>query len=320
MVIPTRGRVELLERCLQAVCSQTLPTRNYEVIVVDDGGDHETRAMMSRWTRRRTRENLPTFQFVVLPLQSGPAIARNRGWRQARGQIIAFTDNDCVPEADWLQAGLAAMAADVAGASGRIVVPLREHPTDYELNAAGLRGAEFATANCFYRRAVLDDVGGFDEHFEMAWREDADVYLTLVERGYPLAHAPDAVVVHPVRRERWGISITQQKKSQYNALLYKKHPRLYGDRIQSSPPWHYYQTVAALMVMAFAMLTKRSNLARLALVFWLGRTLHFCRKRLASTSRAPGHVTDMLVSSLLIPPLAIFWRLWGAVRFRVVFL
>src|SRR5207248_10211948 len=94
----------------------------------------------------------------------GPAAARNAGWRAARGEVIAFTDDDTVPDPGWLRAGVAALeSADAAW--GRIRVPLALPPTDYERNEAGLEAAEFATANAFCRRAVLEAVGGFDVGF-----------------------------------------------------------------------------------------------------------------------------------------------------------
>ena len=144
------------------------------------------------------------------------------------------------------------------GVCGRIIVPLPPAPTDYERDAAGLETAEFATANCFYRREALEAVGGFDERFTAAWREDTDLFFALLERG-DRARAPEAVVIHPVRPARWGISIRQQRKSMFNALLFKKHPALYRERIQASPPLHYYGIVGALLVALVGMVSGRGR-------------------------------------------------------------
>ena len=65
----------------------------------------------------------------------------------------------------------------------------------------------------------------------MAWREDSDLWLTFMGRGETLVSAADAVVIHPLRPAHWGVSLSQQRKSQYNALLYKKHPQLYRQRV-----------------------------------------------------------------------------------------
>ena len=81
--------------------------------------------------------------------------------------------------------------------------------------------------------------GGFDERFSAAWREDSDLHFRLLHQGGRIVWAPAALVVHPWPA-RWGVSLKQQRKSQFNALLYKKHPRLYRQRIRPWPPWEYY--------------------------------------------------------------------------------
>jgi hypothetical protein len=199
-------------------------------------------------------------------------------------------------------------------------MPLPQQPTDYERNEAGLESAEFVTANCFVRRDVLEAVGGFDERFTAAWREDSDLHFTLLERGYIVVRAPDAVVVHPVRPAPWGVSLRQQRKSQFNALLYKKHPALYRERIQPSPPWRFYAGTAALVVALGSVLGESHTALVGALATWLILTASFAWRRLRGTSWRPSHVAEMIVTSALIPPLSVFWRLCGAVRFGTLFL
>lgn len=316
VVVPTCRRERLLIRCLAALDAQDCPPEEFEILVVDDGATDDTRRAVERWaSQARAR-----VRYVRAGPSRGPAAARNTGWRAARGTIIAFTDDDCVPTPCWLRAGAEALARGAAGATGPIRVPLPDDPTDYERSAAGLEHAEFATANCFYRRDALAEVGGFDERFAVAWREDSDVFLELLKRGHRLTRAHDAVVVHPVRPERWGVSLRQQRKTMYNALLYKKHGALYWQRIQRSPPWHYYGIVTTLAVAMGAITVRRADIALVALGGWLLLTAGFCLHRLRATSRAPAHVAEMLVTSALIPPLALFWRLRGAFKFRVPFL
>jgi hypothetical protein len=262
----------------------------------------------------------PCVRYLPVTGAHGPAAARNAGWRAARGALIAFTDDDCVPEPGWVRACAEALAGDHAGASGRVVVPLPRVPTDYERDAAGLANGQFVTANCCYRRDALAAVGGFDERFTAAWREDSDLQFTLLRRGYTLCHAPGAVVVHPVRPAPWGVSLRQQRKSQFNALLYKKHPQLYRQHIQPAPPWHYYGTLGALIGALAGLLVRSRRLAMLGIGGWMLLVGRFCARRLQGTSHAPRHVAEMLVTSALIPPIAIFWRLRGALRYRVLFL
>jgi glycosyltransferase involved in cell wall biosynthesis len=333
VVVPTFKRTYLLERCLAALMRQDLDPASWEVIVADDAASHETERLLARWLAgdepganadgRATRQG-PALRYVAVTHAHGPAAARNAGWHAASGEIIAFTDDDTLPEPNWLRTGLEAFADGVVGVSGRIIVPTSAAPIDYERNEAGLECADFPTANCFYRRDALEAVGGFDERFTAAWREDGDLYFTLLRQTNGqvkrFLRVPEAIVVHPVRPARWGVSLGQQRKSMFNALLYKKHPELYRQMIQSQPPWHYYSIVGALMAALGGLIGRNQRLALGAAGVWLLLTGRFCARRLAETSRAPSHVAEMLLTSALIPPLSVYWRLRGALKFRVLFL
>jgi GT2 family glycosyltransferase len=290
VVVPTCGRPELLARCLEALSRQTLDPQRFEIIVVDDG---------------RTRR--------------GPAVARNRGWRRARAEIIAFTDDDTEPAPGWLAGGLKAFREDVEAVAGRVVMPLPEVPTDYERDAGGLERGQFVTANCFCRRQILEEVGGFDEQFRLAWREDSDLQFRLLQAGARIVHAPDAVVVHPVRPASWGVSIRQQRKVMFDALLYKKHRKLYRERIRATPRWDYYAIVASLAAALFSFFMGLEALFFSSALLWTALTAVFCAKRLRGASKSWSHLLEMALTSALIPPLALFWRMVGSLRFRVAF-
>lgn len=318
VVVPTYRRPELLGRCLSALAAQDLDPASFEVIVADDAASEDTRRQVGAWADRGP---IPV-HYIPVTATRGPAGARNVGWRAARGEVIAFTDDDCIPDPGWLRAGLAALSAasDIDAATGRMAVPIPKAPTDYQRNEAGLEGAEFVTANCFVRRAALEAVGGFDERFTAAWREDSDLHFSLLQAGRRIVAAPDAVVVHPVRPAPWGISLRQQRKTMFDALLYKKHPRLYRSRIRPAPPLNYYASVAAVAAGAGGVAAGSLPLAVAGAGAWLWLTGRFCGRRLRRTSRAPRHVAEMVITSALIPPLSVFWRLRGALRFRVLFL
>jgi len=320
VVVPTFKRPDLLERCLAALVAQNFDPATYEIIIVDDADSQETRQQVACWSQQMQPCGHTIYYLPVTGIPHGPAAARNRGWRAAAGEVIAFTDDDCVPDTDWLKAGVAAFADTIVGASGRVIVPLPDKPTDYEYNTAQLEQCEFATANCFYCRNALASVGGFDEHFTAPWREDSDLFFTLLEREAKCVAVPDAVVLHPVRPARWGTCLQQQRKSMFNALLYKKHPHLYRQKIQATPPWQYYSIVVALLFVLLGLAKHTRFLVFGGLGIWGWLTGRFFLQRLRHTSHAPHHIMEMLVTSLVIPPLAIAWRLWGAVKFRVFFL
>jgi GT2 family glycosyltransferase len=281
VVVPTCGRPDLLRRCIAALEAQTLPPARYEIIVVDDTA-----------SRR------------------GPAAARNIGWRRASAPIVAFTDDDTTPEARWLEEGLRAMRPGVDAIAGRIVMPVPATPTDYERNEQGLERAEFVTANCFVRKEVLERLGGFDESFRIPWREDSDLHFRLLEGGCTVARAPGAVVVHPVRPAPWGVSLRQQRKVMFDALLFRKHRALYRSHIRAVPRWDYYAVVASLAL---------SLASPWWLLAWAALTARFCVQRLRGTSKSPRHIAEMVLTSMLIPPLSVFWRAVGALKYRVAF-
>jgi hypothetical protein len=319
IVVPTYRRDALLRRCLDAILAQHLDLADAELIVVDDGRSPSTRALVGSFAALHAA---PRLRYVHPPTGArGPAAARNAGWRAAEGAIIAFTDDDTVPARDWLAAGMQAIAPeDVTAAWGRVKVPVPTRPSDWERNVARLDGAEFLTANLFVRRGVLAAVGGFDERFKRAWREDSDLWFTLLERGGGrVVHAPDALVLHPVRSARWGVSLGLQKNMLFDALLYKKHPRLYRQQIAARPPLRYYFVVAALVIALAGAALGFERAAAIAGAGWLAFTLAFAAQRLRGTRKSPGHVGEMIVTSAAIPPLAVFWRLAGAARFRVLF-
>jgi GT2 family glycosyltransferase len=318
VVVPTCGRMDLLDRSLDALTRQNLAPHSYEIVVVDDEPSHNTLHLVAGW-RARTVERGPCIVYVANQGPHGPAAARNRGWRAAHAALIAFTDDDTVPSPSWLKHGLDAFNDNVDVLCGRVEMPLPNTPTDYERDASQLENAELVTANCFCRKSVLEALDGFDERFRVAWREDSDFHFRLLKMRANIARAPHALVVHPVRPMPWGASLFQLKKISFDALLYKKHPELYRQKIRRLPRWDYYLIVAALLLALLGLAAANRALAIAGAAVWLMLTTLFCLKRLRGTSKTVSHIAEMMVTSALIPPLAVFWRLVGAVRFRVRF-
>src|SRR5919199_5044357 len=199
VVIPTAGRAAL-GALLPALAAGDgpLPER---VLLVDDRLDRSAPLVAARHLGP-----LVDRVGVLAGRAEGPAAARNVGWRAARAPWVAFLDDDVIPPPGWraaLAADLAALPDDVAGSQGRIRVPLPRHrrPTDWERNVGGLERARWATADMAYRRNALALVGGFDERFPRAYREDADLGLRLVGAGWRIVRGR-RTVVHPPRPPR----------------------------------------------------------------------------------------------------------------------
>lgn len=202
VVVPTFNRSSTLRQTLGALIAQDYP--DYEVIVVDDGSTDDTSEMV--------RQAFPSVRYLRQS-NRGPAAARNAGIQAANGEIVAFTDDDCLPPYDWLTrlADGYARYPEVAGVGGYLEAPTevlrhnilaryerymtREHygARDEEV-VGGFECPAGGTCNMSYRRSVLLAVGGFDEGFRYAAGEDADLKWRICQRGCRLLYIPVRVV------------------------------------------------------------------------------------------------------------------------------
>ena len=201
VVIPTFSRRESLARCLAALAAQTLSRDTFEVIVCDDGSPAPVAPIVERFADRMAVR-------FVRRLRAGPAAARNEGARHARAQLLAFTDDDCIPTPLWLEL-LVERARRHPGhmIGGSIVNALPDDPYAtatqlimscvydyYSRNAVGHQF--FSTTNLAVpvnRFWLLD---GFSERFPRAAGEDYDFCARWAEAGFPTAYAPEVEVGH----------------------------------------------------------------------------------------------------------------------------
>ncbi len=215
VVVPTCNRRELLARCLRALLAQQYP--RYEVIVVDDASTDGTEVMV--------QEAFPQVRYLRQTTRRGPAAARNRGIQVARGEIVAFTDDDCEPPPDWLATLWEGFQRypDVGAVGGIQVAPpevLRRRVLAryesfltrrvYGVATAPVIGtpAPGGTNNLAVPIAVLRRVGGFDEHFPVAAGEDADLLYRIAGLGYRTVCLPVPVFHH--QAYTWRVFVRQQ--------------------------------------------------------------------------------------------------------------
>lgn len=272
---------------------------------------------------------------VVAGRGDGPAAARNRGWRAARYGWVAFLDDDVLPDPDWL-ARLAedlTVPTDVGGVQGRVRVPLPPHrrPTDWERRTAGLGSGRWITADMAYRRSALVRVGGFDERFRRAYREDAELAHRVAAAGWRLVTG-GREVTHPVRRERRWVSLRAQRGNADDALLRRLYGRRWRRRLAVPPgrrAAHVATTLAGAVALgsaAVAVLSRRRRrpavraAARTAAVAgglgWAAGTGWFASDRIRAGPGDPAEVLEMLATSVAIPPLATGWWMHGWWRRR----
>jgi hypothetical protein len=309
VVIPTIGRSSLtrllqaLQESYEAADGQPRP----EVVLVDD--------------RAKPDGPLPTGNIgdvkILMSFGRGPAAARNVGWRAASSEWIAFLDDDVVPSTTWLRdltAELGHLPSTVAASQGQLVVPLPAHrrPTDWERCTAGLEQSAYITADMAYRRDVLTGVGGFDERFRRAYREDTDLAMRVQAAGWQIASGQRRVT-HPVRPSGPWASVRAQRGNADDRLMRRLHGRSWRQRGRA-PRGRLRRHAAVTGAAAAALLAAASGRRLVALAagaVWLVGTSAFAAERIAAGPKTARELATMTMTSIVIPPVACARALQG---------
>lgn len=202
IIVPTYNRPGQLSACVAALARLDYPRDQFEVIIVDDGSAQLPDAGIASF---RDRLNLR----VLRQANAGPGAARNRGANRARGRILAFTDDDCTPHADWLRKLEVryASAPDPVIIGGTVLNALPDNryarasqlivDVGYAYHNSDPDRARFFTANNLALPADhFHELGGFDVTFETTASEDRELCGRWQHRGYRMIYAPEVVVDH----------------------------------------------------------------------------------------------------------------------------
>lgn len=226
VVVPTLGSPEKLDALLGALESQTYPRARWELIVCPDGAPLST-AVSERVARLGGRS-------MLSERRHGPGAARNRGAAAARGEFLAFTEDDCTPEPDWLEHAAAHLDRD---ATTDVIVgeTLKPDGRPVRRSADGL--PHYLPTNLFVRRAVFERAGGYGEAFFDAdtgayFREDSDLGFTLESLRASIELAGDVRVVHPAEHAAFLDPLRWAARYEMDPLLAARHPERFRDRIE----------------------------------------------------------------------------------------
>lgn len=201
VVVPTYGRPRQVRDCLAALAAQTLPCDAFEVIVVDDGSPQGLGLLPDEFAGRLRLT-------LIRQANAGPSVARNRGVEQAAADLVAFTDDDCLPEPTWLERLVQAeqdRPGSLVGGSTHnglhdlvfseathwILEMVYEH-----FNRDPENAYFFASNNILCSRQRYLALGGFDELFPRAGAEDRDFCDRWRAAGWPLIWRPEAFIEH----------------------------------------------------------------------------------------------------------------------------
>lgn len=249
IIIPTYNRLHPLSACLACLEKLDYPRNRFEIVVVNDGSTISLDAAITPF-----KDKLPVT--LITKDNAGPAAARNTGAKAAKGDILAFTDDDCQPADDWLKNLIlyfrqTPQETDVPiTVGGGVLNALPQNPyatasqdlvdylyTQYNINP---HNAGFFTSNNFALLAKdFHQVGGFNETFPLAAGEDREFCDRWRTNGYQLRYLPEAIVHHAHK-----LTLKSFWEQQFNygrgAFHFYKHSAQRQTHKGSRQPWMFY--------------------------------------------------------------------------------
>ncbi|MGN6475389.1 MAG: glycosyltransferase [Mycobacteriales bacterium] len=224
VVVPTHNRAHLWPKLAECLARQDWQAP-FEIVAVDDASRDDTQVVLKQLASR-----MPNLRSLRLPKQGGPSVARNVGWQSAQADVVAFTDDDCLPEPGWVSSLVAALdRLDVAqgltaidhegGERGAFSVNVEVREFNYY----------FQTCNIAYRRKVLERLGGFDEAYGHSRGgapngEDLDLGWRALEAGFECGFAAEAVVRHPYSRSSFWLRLKSRLRTARVVYAVRRHP------------------------------------------------------------------------------------------------
>jgi len=238
VVIPAFNASKTIKQCLDSIVNQKVDDK-YEIIVVDDGSVDDT-AKIIKLFKKVT---------YIFQKNAGPATARNRGWKGANGEIVVFTDSDCVPEKDWLREMIRPFSkykdlGAVGGAYGKTInkdkklAVLIGEEIKYRYTKIGKWTDAHGSYSLAVKKEVLKKVGGFNKFYPVATAEDWDLCYKITKAGYKIYFNKKAKIGHRHPENFFKYLKTQFKHGYYRVKLYKDHPDMMkGDKYSGNAKW-----------------------------------------------------------------------------------
>lgn len=305
VIIPAYNCAATISKSLAALSAQDHPP-GLEIIVVDDGSTDQTAAAIQAF---------PQVKYFYQP-NAGPAAARNRGAAVASGEILFFTDSDCVPHKDWvlkmIQHFTDPQVAAVAGSYGianpqswlasgiHAEIMFRHH------RLMPLNPKAFGSYNVAIRREIFQKVGGFDTSYRYASGEDNDLSYKIGKSGYKIYFERSALVDHHHTESLGRYLFEQFRHGFWRAKMYREHPDMargddytfFKDIIEMP-----LAVLNVLMFMFFFLKVAPAELAVAYLILFIGFELYYAARMIG------GSFQPIVFSIVMF--LRAHWRLAG---------
>ena len=226
VIVPAHRAAAFIDVCLEGLERQTLDSRRFAVHVVDSGADHTAEIVQRRvqgWGGR--------LHYHRAPPGSGPAEKRNLGARRADSRYLAFTDADCIPEPEWLAAGLRRLCLGASLVAGRTLEPVDAfgHRFDHRVVVED-HSPLYESCNVLYDATSFSAAGGFPtalfERTGEVFGEDAELAWSVRRSGGVAVFAPDCVVRHQVVESSYAQHLRRQWRARLFPLLVRRVPEL----------------------------------------------------------------------------------------------
>ncbi|MBM3282104.1 MAG: glycosyltransferase family 2 protein [Candidatus Diapherotrites archaeon] len=217
VILSAFKRWDLLEKALLRISEQDYPSDKWELIVIDDANARENKEVVDRFSKK-----IKNCVFISQGHQ-GAAKARILGFERARGDIIAFTDEDTLPQTNWLSQIKKAFDEhpEAVGIEGKVITD--ESKPLFSNAPVNLHGGVYIGCNTHYRRAVIESFNYYDPEFYF-WREDTNMAFKSLTKG-PIVFVPDVVTYHPAKSIA-PISVWKNLRHlKDDMLLFRRFPR-----------------------------------------------------------------------------------------------
>jgi cellulose synthase/poly-beta-1,6-N-acetylglucosamine synthase-like glycosyltransferase len=221
VIVPVYNARSTIEECISSLLALAFPRENFEILLVDNASTDETSEILARYSGNVR---------VLYEGKRGAGAARNKGLFNARGEVVAFTDADCVVDKDWLEKIVSPLNEDAVGIVGGRILSRRpcnkidafgEQIHDHHMAINVYKPPYVTTANWSSRLTVLKEAGFFDE--SLLKGQDTDLAWRIVQSGYRLLFAPEAVVYHRNQNTLLGLFKEGHAHGYYSIRIIQKH-------------------------------------------------------------------------------------------------